>query len=75
VSIFWDGGSVGNGTSRNLEAPVGRYSYTPVQESGQSREVKQKEWKRALQTATTLKVEFIDCIFSVRNLTRLWQFK
>jgi hypothetical protein len=75
VAIEWDGGSIGNVTSRNLEAPTGRYSYTHVRESRQSKQVKQKEQKRALQTATTLKIEFIDCVFSVRKLTRFVAIK
>jgi hypothetical protein len=77
VLIEWDGGNVGGGnSSRILHAPdaSGRYSYTPVRGHGRSKQDKQKkeeeEEKRDLQSATTLKVEFIDCVFAVRNVAR-----
>jgi hypothetical protein len=72
VSINWDGGSVGGGnSSRMLLAPnaTGRYSYGPVRGHGSANEEKHKEEKvgeRELQTATRLKVQFIDCLFAVR---------
>jgi len=85
VLVEWEGGSVlggndtagggnatGNGTevqasggARKLDSSAGRYNYSPLQK------VNEKQ-NRNLQTATTLKVDFIDCVFSVRPNTSLW---
>lgn len=51
--------SDGGGPARALESSPGRYDYSPL-EKGSS-----KGATRNLQTATTLKVEFIDCKFTV----------
>jgi hypothetical protein len=81
IVLEWDGGTLGGGnSSRMLLAPnaTGRNSYTPVTGHRRSKQDKQREEEaeaRDLQTATTLKVEFIDCLFAVRSLARSQQFK
>lgn len=59
--IEWEGGTVGDGDgTAALESRQGRYNYLPLTKTHR------KEETRDLQTATTLTVEFIDCIFKVR---------
>lgn len=61
-----DGSTVARSGGRALESTAGRYGYSPL-EKVRSEEGSQNGKSRSLQTATTLKVEFIDCKFTVRT--------
>ena len=61
-------GSEGGG--RALESTAGRYGYSPL-EKVRNKDASQNDESRSLQTATTLKVEFIDCQFTVRAYLRV----
>lgn len=82
VLLEWDGGSVGGnngdgdsnggnnvtGAVRALESSLGRYDYSPLKKV-HGKEKSRGDATRDLQTETTLKVEFIDCKFTVSACT------
>jgi hypothetical protein len=55
-------GGDGTGAGRAPKSPPGRYDYSPL-----AMTYTKEEDNRNLQNSTTLKVEFIDCVFKVRS--------
>lgn len=67
-------GGDGDGAARASKSPPGRYDYMAL-ERKDKKEIPPKEENRNLQVATitTLKVEFIDCVFKVRSIKKLFE--
>jgi len=65
VLLEWEGGSLGNG-GRELVNSRGRYNYA-VREKGKREDGLHANASRELQTSTTLRVGFVDCVFKVRR--------
>jgi hypothetical protein len=61
-----EGGDGGNAT-RALQSSPGRYDYEPMKRTHDPNVFARRGKNRDLQTATTLKVDFIDCIFKVSD--------